>query len=264
MLEKNDFFCDSHFHLIDLLNYSDLNEIFDFLKDELFFGCVCAHNQQKFLHQDFIIKQIKNVQLIQSFGLHPQNPVLQNADFLENLLKQNKIQAIGESGFDFFNEEFKNNIENQKKAWNIQLDLAIKYQKTLIIHCRKALDLIFADSKRLKNVPAVLFHSFCGGIHQANGILNKGINAYFSFGKQILNNNKKSIECTSILPLNKLLLETDAPFQTLKNENFTKLSSIIDIYNQAFLLRNKNSKTELQKTEFKNQLLTNFKSCFYI
>lgn len=58
-----------------------------------------------------------------------------------------------------------------------------------------------SDSALLRKIRAVVFHSFCGGMYEVEGILGKGINAYFSFGKQILNGNKKSIECVRFLPL---------------------------------------------------------------
>ena len=106
-----------------------------------------------------------------------------------------------------------------------------------MIHCRKAIDLVFADIPALKKVPAVLFHSFFSGIIEAHALLRKDLNAYFSFGKQILNGNKKSVSCVRELPASHLLLETDAPFQTLKNESFTPLSDIRRVYAAAYDLR---------------------------
>ena len=61
---------------------------------------------------------------------------------------------------------------------------------------------------------------------EAKSLLDRGINAYLSFGKQLLNGNKKAIACVRELPDERILPETDAPFQYLKGENFTKPSEV--------------------------------------
>lgn len=264
MLEKNLFgFCDAHFHLVQCTEFQDIKEIFN--EKSIFLGCTCAHEKDEFTKQKEIKKLVcKNnlVQLRESFGIHPQFPVIQNADLLENLLSNNEIDAIGEAGFDLYNETFKDNIKNQEKAWYIQLELAKAYRKTLIIHCRKGLELIFRDKKIIKDIPAVLFHSFCGGMHEVNGILGNKINAYFSFGKQIMKGNKKAIECISFLPIDRLLLETDAPFQTMNNEKFTKISDIMNIYDTAISIRKKNKTFIGEKEDFNRSLINNFNNLF--
>ena len=110
-------------------------------------------------------------------------------------------------------------------------------------------------SKELKKLPAVLFHSFMGSLIEAESLLKRGINGYFSFGKQIFNNNKKVIQLVSELPLEKLLLETDAPFQTLKGEKFTDTKEIEKIYTKVFELR---KESEKNFAGFCRQLESNF------
>ena len=65
---------------------------------------------------------------------------------------------------------------------------------------------------------------------EAQSLLRHGINGYFSFGKQLMNNNKKAIACAKELPDEVLLTETDAPFQTLKGEVHTTLKDIQRVY----------------------------------
>ena len=90
----------------------------------------------------------------------------------------------------------------------------------------------------------------------------KGINAFFSFGKSILNNNKNAINCVKFLPLNVILFETDAPYQTLKNEEFTSIRDICRIYEQGYLLR-EYSKDDFQKQfEFSESIKNNFLKMF--
>ena len=52
-----------------------------------------------------------------------------------------------------------------------------------------------------------------------------------------MNGNKKSIACVRELPADRILLETDAPFQTLKGEEFTSVLDIKKVYEEASALR---------------------------
>lgn len=181
--------------------------------------------------------------LLQSFGLHPQAPFLDERDFalrlefLEGLLQEKRIAAIGECGYDFFTPEFSAKRAAQEKAFAAQLDLAARHKVPVIVHARKAMQEIFAAAGALKEVPAVVFHSFAGSPADARSLLSKGINAYFSFGKPIVNGAKKAINCVRALQIERLLFETDAPYQTLKGEKATSPAEIADVYQAAFELR---------------------------
>ena len=186
-----------------------------------------------------------------SYGLHPQSAghidVKANVAFLEQLLQQNKLNAIGEAGFDYFNEEFRAQATIQEEMFNLQLDLALQYNLPLIVHCRKANEKLFEYSKQLKKLPSVLFHSFMGMPNEARSLLDRGINAYFSFGKQVMNNNKKVIACVRELPEQVLLTETDAPWQFLKGETHTAPDDIKKIF-EAFCQIRQTAPEQLAQT----------------
>ena len=84
--------------------------------------------------------------------MHPQNAANENikesTDFLEELLSKNLISFIGEAGFDYFSDEYKNAAGLQEEIWNIQLDLALSCNIPLVIHCRKANHKLFEYSKK--------------------------------------------------------------------------------------------------------------------
>lgn len=267
MLEEKSLFtfCDAHFHLVQCSRFFDVHNIYPSSENESFFGCTCSHEREEyFLHKEqsaVLSEKFKNVHLFTSFGIHPQLPLTENAVFLEDLLRCGEIDAIGEAGFDLYTPEFKKTILEQEGAWRTQVELAAQYNKPIVVHCRKALHLIFRDSALLRKICAVVFHSFCGGMHEAEGILEKGINAYFSFGKQILNGNKKSIECVRFLPSERLLLETDAPFQTLKNENMTSPLEIRRVYQAALEIRRRENPL-LSMDELQRALSCNFLRVF--
>ena len=157
---------------------------------------------------------------------------------IENMTtKYDKIFAIGECGFDLFTDEYKSTFAEQKEIWNTQLELAIKYDKPIIVHCRKGMCHIFESIEKLKKIKAVIFHSFSGSVTEAISFRKKGVNAFFSFGKPILNGNKNAIQCVKSLPIDWLLLETDSPYQTLKGESFTSPNDILKVYDQFVKLR---------------------------
>ena len=253
MLEKNEniLYFDAHFHLADCIRDSRVkhgNDTTDTLSlsgltrqsnDIEWYACTCSHSQEEWeLTERFRNKfGMTGERLFVSCGLHPQSAghidVQACADFLEQLLQQNKLDAIGEAGFDYFNDEFKSVAATQEQMFNIQLELAIKYNLPLVIHCRKANEKLFEYSKQLKKVRAVLFHSFMGMPNEAKSLLDRGINGFFSFGKQVMNNNKKVIACVQQLAPEVLLTETDAPWQFLKGEKATIPCDIKKIF-QAF------------------------------
>ena len=170
---------------------------------------------------------------------------------MENLIIDKKIIAIGECGFDFFTPEFRSTAAEQETVFNEQLFLAQKYNLPLVLHLRKSIEKIFTYSRQLKKIPAVVFHSFPGTFREAQSLTNHGINAFFSFGKPILNGKKASIDCVQNLPFQNLLFETDAPYQTLKGETETFPTDIKKVYRKACELRKINLE-ELSETVFKN------------
>ena len=212
---------DAHFHYSDCKNLG----ICDFPED--FVGISCAHCEKEWEIQkdspDFIIK---------SFGLHPQNVKnynLSSIDFLEKLVAEKQISFIGECGFDLFCDEYKRFEIKQEEIFTIQMEIAIKNNLPVVIHCRKANHKLFEYKTKLSQLPEVLFHSFMGPSAEALSLLNHNINGYFSFGKQVFNGNKKVLDCIRKLPPQRILCETDAPFQYLKGEKFTSPADITKI-----------------------------------
>ncbi len=247
-------YCDAHFHLVQC------GFLPQFSPEAFFYAsCTCSHDQEEFLQQEKMIQNISpdgKVRVISAFGLHPQNPDLNNLSFLEDLLKEKRIGAIGEAGFDLFSPEFSSRIHEQEEAWQAQLELCASYNIPLVIHCRKGTDRLFQDIKKLQKIPAAIFHSYAGTFGEAQSFLKRGVNAYFSFGKPLLNGKKSALQCLSSLPLENLLLETDAPYQTLKGEEKTNPNEIALVYKKAAELRSLDEESLCQR------LVENFNRAF--
>ena len=199
-------------------------------------GLSCTHSPE-----EWNIQENAPDCIFKSFGIHPQLAGVVDInlykDFLLDLAENRKLDAIGEAGFDFFSNEFKPFKDIQEDIWNFQLELARDFSLPIVVHCRKANEKLFQYGSLLKKVPAVLFHSFMGSVVEAESLIKRGINCFFSFGKQMMNNNKKVIECVRKLPLEYLLFETDGPFQTLKGEENTIPADIIRIYHAGYKIR---------------------------
>ena len=172
-----------------------------------------------------------------SFGIHPQNPVTDEAEFLYRLLEKKEIQAIGECGFDLFNDEYKQLLPMQQTVWDMQLRWAQEFQLPVVIHCRKALPLIFDSVPRLKKLPAVIFHGWGGSPQEASAFLKKGVNAYFSLGKAVLRGQKSVCAMAASFDSTRLLTETDAPYMRLKAEPYSHPRDIIAVTTQCANLR---------------------------
>lgn len=153
-----------------------------------------------------------------SFGLHPQLPLMAEADTLEGLAQSGELAAIGECGFDFFGDrpERVRNGENervQRGVFEFQLALAVRLGLPLVLHLRRAGDLLFSYAKAFNKLPGLILHGWTGPANEARDFLKRCPAARFSFGTSILNGNKKSRESAALLPLSALLTESDAPFQ---------------------------------------------------
>lgn len=235
-------YCDAHLHLVPYMDAAGLDEekvtkaggLSSFLPDHF---CTCAHDRTEFERQEEIVARWGIDGALCSFGLHPQDSNLENLDFLESLAESGRIKAIGETGFDFFTAEFKSDLERQKKAFEASCLIAARHQIPLVVHDRKALDVLFEYSQLLKKVPAVLFHSFAFTSREAGALLDRGINGWFSFSKQVLNGNKKVMSCIEELDAGRIIPETDAPFQTLKDEVFTCPMEVKRVYGEICRVR---------------------------
>ncbi len=258
-------YCDTHFHIVQSASYYEniQNSLLLFSQESTtYYACSCSHDKNEYIEQCRLISQINtspNVRIENALGIHPQNPVIEMIPFLEDALEKGELDAVGESGFDFFTPEFKQTANCQETVWAAQVELAALYKKPLIVHCRKAVPLLFRDSKKLKKIPSVIFHSFPGSYVEAVSLLRRGIPAYFSFGKPVLNGNKKAIDCTARLPLQHLLFETDAPFQTLYGEKYTPFRDITSVYKKAYELRNN---TAVSEENFIQKIKNNFTTIF--
>lgn len=136
---------------------------------------------------------------------------------LEELIIENHdvIVGIGEAGLDYhYLEAGKEESQkaNQRAWWIFQWELAQKYSLPLIIHTRDARDDTLAFIQE-NNIYRSVMHCFSEDWDFAQELLAFSEDIYFSFSGILTYKNASKIqEAATKIPLNRILLETDAPF----------------------------------------------------
>ena len=145
--------------------------------------------------------------LFATLGFHPTEG--DNYKGVIKLIKENKdkIVGIGEVGLDYHWERDLKKREKQKEIFRKFINLAGELNLPLVIHSWDAEEDCFEMIKN-KNVQAV-FHCFSGSLELAKKILERGF--YISVSTQVCM-SKHHKKLVKIIPLDKILLETDAPF----------------------------------------------------
>lgn len=126
---------------------------------------------------------------------------------LAELLKNNNCVAVGEIGLEYHYDDVPRDI--QLPCFERQLALAVELDKPAIVHDREAHD----DTLRLlkKYKPRGVLHCYSGSVEMLKEIVKLGM--YIGLGGAVtFKNAKKPVEAARAVPLELLLLETDAPY----------------------------------------------------
>ena len=146
-------------------------------------------------------------------GLHPTSVKEDFEDILHTILswfERHQFSAVGEIGIDlYWDKSFR---AQQIIAFEQQLIKAKTLGLPVVIHCREAFSEVFASvEKHLDAQLTGVFHSFSGSVHDVARIVEYGnfmigINGIVSF------KNSSIWESVKVIPTNRLVVETDAPF----------------------------------------------------
>jgi TatD DNase family protein len=264
---------DAHIHPFDL------EKVFPHMEAERQkLGIHCASsswNEEQFLYHEQLSqtsKQNDGAVMLLCFGVHPQLPFVMKdisltnrlCTFLHELAEQKRLDAVGETGFDYFDKAYRATKDIQQELFLAHLYVAKEYKLPMVLHIRKAMDQVFYYAKELAALPSVIFHSYSGTLREAEDILKRKVNAYFSFGTAIALNHKRAMEAVSFLPQERLLTETDAPYQPLRNNRFSSWKDIHTVLQTMADLRRQSGTTCQNVGEIESHIDENFRKAFFV
>ena len=174
-----------------------------------------------------------------SVGIHPWDadkhiPLTE----LENTISHKHCLAIGECGLDKIKGP---DLEIQNEVFLLQLQLAVNYQKPVIIHCVKAFDELIEISKPYHSKIPLIIHGFNKSFQLAEQLISKGF--YLSLNPSIFKNINTDFKEISI---DKIFLETD------NNQQL----SIVEVYKMASYY------LKINEDELKEKIYSNFTLLF--
>jgi TatD DNase family protein len=147
-------------------------------------------------------------------GLHPssvKDDVQQQLQLVQDELKTGKYCAMGEVGIDLYWD--KTRLREQCEAFGIQLQLAMEYSLPVVIHQRESffeiMDIL--DQAEFRSLNGV-FHCFAGDVDMAKKCIDLGF--ILGIGGVVTYKNSLMAEVVKSIPLEYLVLETDAPYLT--------------------------------------------------
>ena len=122
--------------------------------------------------------------------------------------RENKCVALGEIGLDYHYPD--TDKEKQMRYFEAQMQMAEELGLSVVIHDREAHEDVLSVMKKYPRVKGVL-HSFSGSAEMAKEVIKLGYLISFS-GTLTFTNAKKPKEVAEIIPIEKILIETDAPY----------------------------------------------------
>ena len=255
---------DAHCHPLDLLEHMKNAE--EERRETGTAAAASSWNLEEFEYHESLAKKSRSEgapPMFCCFALHPQ--LSGGGDFsfsgglelLQSLAAEGRLDAVGEAGFDLYNESYRAGEKIQDEMFTGHLEIALRYGLPMVLHLRRAMHKIFPFTADLKKLPAVIFHSWPGTRGEGESLLRRGVNAYFSFGSVVLKNHREAMASAASFPSDRILLETDAPYQPLRGKEFSSYCDLEAICRGIAALRKEagvecDSFEELQKATTDN------------
>ena len=185
-------------------------------------GTVCCATKQSEWNVLVDMMQSDN-RIYGAFGIHPWfvNEAGDNFESeLIDLLKTNRNFMVGEIGLD----KYEPDMEKQIDIFEKQLDIAIRFNRSVFLHCVGAWDKILHILKQYKQseLPIIVAHDFNANVDILTKLLQYK-NIYFSVGKNALYGRFCRIEQ---IPSDKILIETDGKQDIILKDMVNKISDI--------------------------------------
>lgn len=202
---------DTHTHIYDKQFEEDFDDVIDRIENQLEGIVSIGFDLESSQKSVELAKKYNFVHAV--VGVHPVDISKYNDEVekeIEKLaLNEEKVVAIGEIGLDY--HWMADPKEVQAEGFRKQMALAEKVKKPVVIHTREALQDTLDILAEFPNVGGIL-HCYPGSYEAAKPFLDRyflGVGGTLTF-----KNNKKTKELVEVLPLEKIVIETDCPYLT--------------------------------------------------
>ena len=189
---------DTHCHITSEY-YDNILEVISKMKDNII---IVSSTNKEDIKEVISLCNYKNI--YGTIGIYPTEEL--DLKIIEDNINNKKIVGIGEIGLDYHLEH---NKEEQKNKFIKQLDLARKYNKTVVIHTRDAIQDTYDILKNYKDLKKVI-HCYSGSLEMAKEFIKIGCR--LGIGGVLTFKNSKLKDVIKEIDLKYLLLETDSPF----------------------------------------------------
>ena len=199
---------DTHCHL-SIKDYDNLEEVINHMNDNIIVISGADPNDL----EEVISIASKYDNIYATIGIHSEfanTYTDEDINNIEKYINHPKVVGIGEIGLDYY--WVKDNKEQQKELFIKQIELANKYNKTIVIHSRDSIEDTYNILKEYSKTKINL-HCYSSSVEMAKEFLK--LNVYFGIGGVLTFKNSKVLkEVVNFLPIEKILLETDSPYLT--------------------------------------------------
>lgn len=203
---------DTHIHLDDEAFDKDREELLSAFSDSGISKIVNIGSNIKTSENSILLAK-NHPNIFACVGVHPCDVKELNEDnfiYLNQLAKKDKVVAIGEIGLDYYWDS--ENKDLQKYWFERQIELALELDLPLVIHSREAAKDTYDILKKYHSGKLFgVIHCYSYSLEMAKEF--EKLNFVFGIGGVVtFNNAKKLKEVVSYLPIDKIVLETDAPY----------------------------------------------------
>ena len=206
-------FVDAHNHLDFYKDSTNLSKALNIIKHDNIKTLGCSMNLESYLFTKDLSKSHQNI--IPCFGIHPweAHKNHNNLDIFNEYIKECRV--IGEIGLDYHWVLESEKFPYMNKVFDYFANKAGKYNKITNIHTKGAENEVLQIVKKY-NLKTPIIHWYSGNLNILKNFLDYG--CYFTISIDIGHSHLTN-EIVKLLPLNKILTETDGP-TALKNDKY--------------------------------------------
>lgn len=243
---------DSHCHINGKEYDEDLNEVLDRMVENDVRKCMIISIYPEEYEKSLSIKK-EGINFKRAVGVYPEDALIDENRFKDYTKYFKDADAIGEIGLDYhYDKSFK---DKQKEYFIKQIEMAKELNKPIIVHARDAIQDTY-DILKEHHTSGVL-HCYSGSTEMAKEFVKLGY--YISIaGTVTFKNAKEPLEVAKAIPLDHLLIETDAPYLTPVPNRGKRNEPANVVHTGKFIADN----LGIDYETFKNQININYDTLF--